>query len=94
MRQMEDAASSGNRIRLISSAKREGDRIKLAVGPVHVGPESTFWSIGGTSSAVTLKTDLMGDLTIIEREPTVSQTAYAILSDLLLIVESIRAGTI
>lgn len=92
--QMEEAGRSGGRIRLIASARRDEGIVKLSVAPVTVGPESPYWSVSGTSSAITIKTDLMGDLTIVEHEPAVTQTAYAILSDLLLVVDSIRAGTV
>jgi len=51
------------------------------------------WSVDGTSSALTLCTDLMGELTIIEANPTLAQTAYAIFSDMLLVVEVVRRGT-
>ncbi len=92
--QLDEAAGKGERLHLIATAERVDGNVRLSVGPVADGPESPFWSVTGTSSALTIRTDLMGDLTIVEHGPAVSQTAYAILSDLLLVVESIRAGTI
>jgi len=93
-RQIDEAAGKGERLHLIATAERVEGNVRLSVAPVADGPESPYWSVTGTSSALTIRTDLMGDLTIIEHGPSVSQTAYAILSDLLLVVESIRAGTV
>jgi homoserine dehydrogenase len=90
-----DAATrKGKKIKLVASAKRTGESVDLSVSPQTVGPDSPFWSVDGVSSALTIKTDLMGDLTIIEGSGEVSQTAYAIFSDLILTVEAIRNGTI
>lgn len=88
------AAKDGKKIKLIATASKSGGAVNLTVKPELIGPDHPFWSVDGTSSAVTLKTDLMGDLTILESAPLVSQTAYAIFSDMLLTVESIRTGTI
>ncbi len=88
------ATKKGKKIKLIASAKSVGGLIELSVSPQTVGPDSPFWSVDGTSSALTIKTDLMGDLTIIESGGEVTQTAYALFSDIILTVESIRNGTI
>lgn len=91
---VEVASAQGKKIKLIASAGWEDGKVKLKVEPLRIGSEHPFWSVDGTSSALTLKTDLMGDLTIFERGPGITQTAYAVFSDLLLTVESIRNGTL
>jgi len=88
------ATSEGRRIKMIASASPTADKIRLSVRPELIGPESPYWSVEGTSSALTIKTDLMGNITIVESDPQVTQTAYAVFSDMLLIVESIRSGTL
>ena len=88
------AADSGRKFRQIASATREREAIELKVEPVRIGPDSLYWPVDGTSSAVTLKTDLMGEVTIVETNPAVAQTAYAVFSDMLLVVEAIRCGTL
>lgn len=88
------AVSSGRKYRVIASATRERGAVELKVEPIRIGPDSLYWTIDGTSTAVTLKTDLMGDITIVETNPTVAQTAYAVFSDMLLVVEAIRCGTL
>ncbi len=93
----EDLASAkrgGRKVKLVATARQVGGGVALRVAPEEVGPESPFWSVDGTSSALTIRTDLMGDLTIVEGNPTVDQTDYAIFSDMLLILESIRSGSL
>jgi homoserine dehydrogenase len=80
-------ASKGKKVKLVANAERNAGVVKTEVAPKLVGPENAFWCLNGTSSALTLKTDLMGKITIIEDEPTLAQTAYAILSDMFLIAE-------
>ncbi len=91
---IDSAAAQGKKIKLVARATRDSGSVKLEVKPEHIGPESVFWPVDGTSSAITISTDLMGDVTVVESNPTVTQTAYAVFSDLLLTVEAIRHGTI
>ncbi len=91
---IEKAARQKKKVKLIAGATRSGDGVKLSVKPEIIGTDNPFWSVDGTSSALTIKTDLMGDITIVERDPLVTQTAYAVFSDLLLVLESIRSGTL
>jgi homoserine dehydrogenase len=85
-----EAAGRGMKHKLIASAERSCGVVRTSVRPELVGPDDPFWSVDGTSSAVTLETDLMGELTIVERNPTLAQTAYAVFSDILLIADAFR----
>ncbi len=89
---VEEAVNNNKKPKLIASAERFGAEVKTKVHPELVGPDHIFWSVDGTSSAISLETDLMGEITIIEKNPTPAQTAYAIFSDILLIVDSIKKG--
>jgi len=91
---IKSVAAKGNRIRLVARAERSGGTAKLSVEPKVIGPDSIFWSVQGTSSALKFETDLMGDLAIMEIGPGTTQTAYAIFSDMLMTIEAIRAGTL
>lgn len=91
---LESAKKDGKKIKQVAEARISGDGIALSVKVEHIGPDSPYWSVDGTSSALTIMTDLMGDVTVIEENPTVVQTAYAVLSDLLLTVDSIRTGSL
>jgi len=84
-----EASERGMKYKLIASAERSCGVVKASVRPELVGPDDPFWSVRGTSSAVTLETDLMGELTIVERDPTLAQTAYAVFSDMLLIADAL-----
>ncbi|KON30319.1 hypothetical protein AC482_04115 [miscellaneous Crenarchaeota group-15 archaeon DG-45] len=86
------AARRGMKFKLVARAERAGGSVETAVRPERMGPDDPFWSVEGASSAVTLRTDLMGEVTIVERDPGLAQTAYAVFSDMILIHESIRAG--
>ncbi|TMD31938.1 MAG: hypothetical protein E6J04_11025, partial [Chloroflexi bacterium] len=41
----------------------------------------------GTTSVISLETEAMGTITLVEHEPTVTQTAYGVLSDLVTILK-------
>lgn len=60
------------------------------VKPTLIRKDELYASINGTAAAVTVKTDLIGEISIVEHvfEPEIDQTAYAILSDLISILES------
>ncbi len=88
------AQKDGKKLKLVATASRSSAGIELEVKPRLVGPDDIFYCVDGTSSALTIRTDLMGDITVFESGPAVAQTAYAVFSDLLLLVESIRCGTL
>ena len=87
------SVADGKKVRLIARAVREGSEVVALVEPTEVGNESPFWSIDGTSSALTISTDLMGDLTILETNPMITQTAYAVFSDILALAEWMRCNS-
>ncbi len=56
---------------------------RARVRPEALPVDDVLALVGGTSSAVTLTTDLMGEITVFEHSPTVGQTAYGVYRDLL-----------
>ena len=80
----------GTAIRLVARAEPAAQHVSIRVAPEAVPLDSLFANLQGTSNALTLKTDLMGELTIVEHDPGVTQTAYALLSDFLRIHEDLR----
>ncbi|UCE90860.1 MAG: hypothetical protein JSV90_05360 [Methanobacteriota archaeon] len=84
------AVADGKKMKLMARAERKGSEVVTTVAPEAVDSSSLFWAVDGTSSALTISTDLMGDITVLETNPWIAQTAYAVLSDLLLIAEWIR----
>ena len=87
-----DAESRGNAIKLICRVmKDENGNIKGQVRPEEVPKTSVFAQIEETASILTLKTDIMGDLTFIEEAynsgQSTMQSAYGILSDIMYLVK-------
>ncbi|MFL6213431.1 MAG: homoserine dehydrogenase [Blastocatellia bacterium] len=88
------ASIEGRAMRLVARGERIAEGVRLTVAPESVRLASPLGAARGASNALTLKTDLMGELTIIETDPGVEQTAYALLSDMLRITEhSQEAGS-
>ena len=53
------------------------------MGPEEIPKGHLLASIDSTTSAVSITTDLMKKITIVEHEPEIEQTAYGIFGDLL-----------
>jgi len=62
--------------------------LQMTVAPEQVPRESLLATVRGTSSVLVIKTDMMGDIGIVEQDPSLWQTAYGVISDL---VEIARA---
>jgi homoserine dehydrogenase len=87
---LKKAAASEMVIRLVARGERSSDGAKLTVTPERVPVVSTLGSVRGTSNVLVLETDLMGEIAIVETNPGIEQTAYALLSDLIRIHESLK----
>ncbi len=78
------AASRGNVIKLICRGKRAPEgRIEASVGPEEVPKGDMLASIDSTTSVVSIKTDMMKTISVIEHQPEIEQTAYGVFSDML-----------
>lgn len=80
---LKSAATAGMALRLVARGKQTPNGVKLTVAPEAVPASSVLGSVRGTSNALVLETDLMGDIAIVETDPGVEQTAYALLSDMI-----------
>jgi homoserine dehydrogenase len=83
VKELRAAKAAGNAIRLIARGEKTAGGVRLRVGPEAVPLASPFGAARAATNVLTLKTDLMGELTVTETDPGVEQTAYALLSDLL-----------
>ncbi|HEV8484396.1 MAG TPA: homoserine dehydrogenase [Blastocatellia bacterium] len=81
------AAEKDCAVRLVARASVSAAGLRLSVGPETVPLSSPLGAAKGRSNVLVLRTDLMGELAIFEIDPGIEQTAYALLSDLLLIHE-------
>jgi homoserine dehydrogenase len=84
--QAQAALRSGHRLRLIVRGARHGRGVRVSVAPERV-PVGDFLVSAGSDGALILATDLMGEIGIWEGAGGVDQTAYALLSDLLGVLE-------
>ena len=76
-----EARAAGQRYKLIASARPEGGGVKATRLPL----DDPLASVGGSTNAITLETDLMGDITLIGAGAGPLETGCAILADLLAI---------
>ena len=74
-------------IKYICRADRTEDGVKVSVKPEELPREHAYNSVNGTSAVFTLFTDLAGELTIIQTDPGLLQTAYGIYSDLITLLK-------
>jgi homoserine dehydrogenase len=75
------ARAANSRYKLVCSAERDGDGVKARVAPELVPYTSLMFNMEGSSSIVEFKTDVLGDLSIVETNPGPQTTAYGLLAD-------------
>ena len=80
------AAARGKVIKLVCSGEIRNGQVLGKVAPAEVDRGSLFATITGTSSVVSITTDLMGTVSIVEHDPEILQTGYGVFSDLLRIL--------
>ena len=80
------AASRGSVIKLLCRGWRENGTVHASVKPVEIPKGDLLATIDSTSSVVSITTDLMGKLSVVEHAPLIEQTAYGVFSDLLRII--------
>ena len=76
------AMASGRRLRLVVSAARDAERVRASVRLAELEPGDPLATLPGTANALVLSTDLLGDIAICQMSGNLTQTAYALLSDL------------
>ena len=84
------AALAGSPIRLVSQASRRGEVLTAEVQPRNISTEDILYMGKGTSSVISLETEAMGTITLVEHETATLQTAYGVLSDLITILQQRR----
>ena len=85
--QMADAASRGKVIKLLCHGHRDAQGLHAWVRPTEVEAGSLWATITGTSSVVSIETDLMGKVSVVEHDPELPQTGYGVYSDLTRLLE-------
>jgi homoserine dehydrogenase len=77
-----DAIARNKRIRLVASASRHGGKVKARVEPELLDHLDPLAGMVDLNNALYLSTDLLGEIGIVQRSGNLTQTAYALLSDL------------
>jgi|LGOV01.1.fsa_nt_gb homoserine dehydrogenase len=83
MEDIEKALKDNKKIKLLCEGYRENGKVYGRVKPTLVDKSDLFATVDATSSVLSITTDLMGEVVILERNPEIQQTAYGIYSDLL-----------
>ena len=86
--QVAEATATGKRIKLVCHGWLEDGKARGSVAPTLVDRNDLMATINGTSSCLTITTDLMGPISVVKgvHEPEIDQTAYGVFGDLLRIV--------
>ena len=63
--------------------------MEATVAPVEVPKDDILAGINSTTSIVSITTDLMKKVSVIEHEPEIEQTAYGVFGDLLRVLDRI-----
>lgn len=75
-----------------SLSRREDGGAQASVRWTDLDPDDPLSAVRGLTTALTLMTDTLGELTITIRNPTTSQTAYGVLADLLAVTSAGYGG--
>jgi homoserine dehydrogenase len=79
------AKARGARVRLVASARRTPHGVITSVRPVELPETDLLAGLRGMANALVLQTDLLGEIAICQLGGSLTQTAYALLSDLVAI---------
>jgi homoserine dehydrogenase len=83
------ARAMGRRVKLVASARGRGARVHARVGLVELAETELLAGLDGPQNALVLETDLLGDVAIVELGSGLTQTAYALVTDLVSIARAI-----
>jgi homoserine dehydrogenase len=78
-----EAAARGRRIRLVASARHEGGGVIVRVAPEALASDDPLALLRGMANALFVETDLLGRVGIMQLDGGLTQTAYALLSDVI-----------
>lgn len=86
---IDKAARNGNVLKLICRAYEKDGEVSVKIAPEEVSKLSVYASVTGTSQVISITTDLMGTMTVIEEAPDMEQAGYGVFSDLMTIIKGL-----
>ena len=84
------ARRGGTRVTLVASARREKSGVSARVRPEELAGSDLLAQLDREENAIIFDTDLLGEIAIVQRGSGLTQTAYALLSDLVAIARDSR----
>jgi homoserine dehydrogenase len=90
--QAREARAAGRRLKLVARAERIGRRVRASVSTEELPGDDLLAGVEGQQNALILRTDLLEEIAIVQRGGSLTQTAYALLSDLVAIAEDVSGG--
>jgi homoserine dehydrogenase len=86
---IQQARATGRRVKLIASAQGRGSRVHARVALHELEETELLAQLDGPQNALVLETDLLGEVAIVELGSGLTQTAYALLADLVAIARAV-----
>jgi homoserine dehydrogenase len=84
------ARAGGRRVKLVSSAWRDEGGVHARVAPEAEPADGVLGQLRGVDNAITLHTDPLGDITVVEHGGHLTHTAYALVTDLVAVRRQLR----
>jgi len=87
---IEAAKAEGKVIKLVCKGTRDADgTVHASVQPALVDRTDILATVNSTTSIVSITTDLMKKITVVEHDPEIEQTAYGVFGDLLRVLDKL-----
>lgn len=91
LEEVQGALAQGKVLRLVSRGQKNPDgSVEASVSPEWLSQASLLGATVGAASALVVKTDLMGEIGLYEKDPQIEQSAYALYLDLCLYLKTKR----
>ncbi len=84
--QVLEAAKKNKKIKLVCRGLRENGVVVGSVNPEEIPMADLYANMDGTTSIISITTDLMGTLSIVEHDPEILQTGYGVFSDFIRLI--------
>ncbi len=86
------AVARGSRLKLVARGERRGADVAVRVGVEELPAGHPFSTLGGQQNALVLETDLLGSFAVAQLGGGLTQTAYALVTDLVAVGRRCGAG--
>lgn len=87
---IKEAETRGNVIKLLCHGTVENGKVIGRVRPEEIAKGTLLSTITGTSSVISITTDLMSTISVVEHDPEIEQTAYGVFSDLIRVITNCK----